>query len=121
MTDTVQVTNAEMNANTSHVVKILMAVADMDQRSLAQAMKTDPAVITRLLKCDRSWTIEHLVKLSEVFDRPVGFFFENADSLIRTGSSQRPPNPPDNGPDVAFGVTRKEHGGISRTLHLVAA
>ena len=77
------VPRGELNHNMTRVVRILMALHGMEQRHLANALGVDRATMSRALNGQRKWTLEDLHTLSETFDRPVSYFFESADTLVR--------------------------------------
>jgi transcriptional regulator with XRE-family HTH domain len=72
------------NQNITRVVRVLMAFDGIGQQQLAARLDWDKATMSRTLNDLRKWTPDDIIQLSEVFERPVGYFFESADSLVRS-------------------------------------
>jgi transcriptional regulator with XRE-family HTH domain len=88
--NTVAYQSSQINHNVSKIVRILMAVAGMGQNHLAVALDMDKASLSKALSGQRRWTLDDIVKLSEVFDRPLSYFFEPADTIIRNRCFREP-------------------------------
>lgn len=69
--------------NISTVVRVLMALQGMDQEALGRALGCDASVVSKTLRGKRRWSIDDLERLSQAFDRPISYFFEPADTLVR--------------------------------------
>gem|GEM_PF-5178985 len=72
-----------MGENISKIVRVLMALHEMDQDALGRALGCDASVVSKTLRGKRRWSLDDIVKLAEVFDRPISYFFEPADTLVR--------------------------------------
>lgn len=72
-----------LSDNVTKVVQILMAAEGMRRPALADALGFDSGTMSRVLHGKRRWSLGDIAKLSEIFDRPAGFFLEPAESLIR--------------------------------------
>ena len=78
---------ANVDLNVSRVVKILLALRDWDQRDFAAAMQMDPATVTRLMKGQRIWKLTELKRLSLLFEKPMAYFLEEPEALVRSRCS----------------------------------
>lgn len=101
------------------VVRTLLAHQTKQHAALAEHMHIGASLLSKKLGGLRGWSADDITAMAEFFDVPQQLFFDDPENLVRTSHGQHPPD--DDGGGVAFPVTRKEHGGISRFPHLVAA
>jgi hypothetical protein len=76
------------NENVCQVVKVLMAINDLNGIELATLMGAGFEVTQNLysrLNGKVPWSADDVARLAEVFHRPAGFFYEPLD--LTTGSS----------------------------------
>jgi transcriptional regulator with XRE-family HTH domain len=74
----------DVDQNVTRIVKILMALNGLDQKRFAAAMQMDPATVTRLFKGRREWKLTEIKRLALLFDRPMGYFFEMPEDVVRS-------------------------------------
>lgn len=68
--------------NVTRVLRMLMALREVDQREIAKAINRDPASVSRAFNGERKWSLDELELLGEVFECGPGYFLEPADKLL---------------------------------------
>lgn len=74
----------EVDLNVARIVKILLALNGWEQREFAARMQMDPSTVTRLLKGQRAWKLADLRRLGLLFDKPMGYFLEQPEDVVRS-------------------------------------
>ena len=74
----------DVQANISAVVRLFMALHDLNQGELAAELDTNQPRISDKLAGRRRWHVEDVAKLAAHFDVPADIFFQSADEVLRS-------------------------------------
>lgn len=101
----------DLQTNVSRVIKILMALRDVDQQTLAAETGMLQSSLSNRFSGTRRWQLEDLAVLSEYFDVPASTFVQSADELVAVGGR---PDPDGGGvPSLADRRARRSTGDIT--------
>lgn len=74
----------DRNQDVARIVRMLMALRDLRQPAVAEALGLHQSGVSRALKGKRVWTLDDLDKLAELFDVPVSTFYEDPAVVLRS-------------------------------------
>lgn len=81
MKATEQDSNA-VSKNVSDVVNLLLARDRMTRHELAEAVGISGSAVTRSMSGERTWRVDEIPRLAEVFDVPINTLFRKATEML---------------------------------------
>jgi transcriptional regulator with XRE-family HTH domain len=84
--------STNLNTNITGVTRLLMARRNgMTQSELAEALGVHKTLISRSFRGERSWRIEDLEAMAQLFDVSPALFFDSPETLLRSRCSSTVP------------------------------